>query len=271
MTEIRDNFELSECHSHVFRPFQQSPLSSRRILAPAKSPREEIEEVWRTSELDHAVLIEASALVDDHAAPLATPPGSPTNRRGVVHLVLGDFYAILAVPHQRGRGAVRCNWIVSLLASNGDSGRHRFAHATALPRRIGALGCHLYFQTDIVDQDLVTRLDAHHKTPVVIDYMDSPPQALADDSFWVEASGADRLTEEASNVVQVVQSVRSLLDAATSRRFLGLDWAPVNSAIKRCAVSLADLMIQLAGNGKTLERVLFCKPAQLYSLGLEVA
>lgn len=96
-------------------------------------------------------------------------------------------------------------------------------------------------------------------------------RALADDSFWVEVSGAGRLTKKRSKLEPVMHSMGTILDAAPERYVLGVEWPPVNLPRKNSAVQLADLLIQVAGNDRTLERVLFCKSAQLYGLDLEVA
>lgn len=262
MTEIQGKLEICDCQGHLFGPFQESPLSSRRNFDLPVPPIEELETIWQTSGLACAVLVQGSARGDDHAALLATLARSPETMRGVVLLQSEVTDAAFAVLHRKGMRAVRFDGLHLLLASDGNCEQHRLADAAAPLKRVEPLGCHVVVHIDIADLALVTCLDQPQAMPVVIDHMapigpalqDLSSQlarllrALAEDLFWVKVSDADHLTEKCSDLQEAVQTMCTRLDAASERIVWRLDWLPVNLARKRFAVQLTDLMLQAAGS-----------------------
>ncbi len=144
---------------------------------------------------------------------------------------------------------------------------------------------HVEVHIDIADLDLLTRLSVPPGMPVVIDHMARIDvstsdaefrlahllRVLEDDSFWVKISGADRLALNCHDLKTAVNPMRRILEAAPGRCVWGLDWPHVNLARKRSDLELADLLCELAGDDKTLERVLVHNPAKLYGFDDEAA
>jgi 2-pyrone-4,6-dicarboxylate lactonase len=244
-----------------------------------------LEKVWRTLGIDRAVLVQGSAHGNDHAALLAALARSPKTRRGVALLQNDVTDATLTVLQKGGIRAVRFNWIHHLLASNGGSQEQRLAGAADLLHRVSSLGWHAEIHIDIADLDLVTRLSAPHGMPIVIDHMgrldlssqDSPSRlrkllrVLERDSFWVKVSGADRVTANRTDLEAAANPMRQILKAAPDRCVWGLDWPHVNLTKKRSDAALANLLLEVASDGKALKQVLIDNPARLYGFDLEAA
>jgi len=274
-----------DCHSHVFGPFAQFPLWSRRAYDPPESPIEELEEIWHTVGIDRAVLVQGSAHGDDHTALLAALARSPKTRRGVALLQSDVEDATLTALNQGGVRALRFNWIRHLRGSDRRSQRDHLADATQLLERVSSLGWHAEVHIDVADLDLVTRLSVPREMPVVIDHMarldlssqDSSYQLvrllriLEHDSFWVKLSGADRLTAKRDDLEAAIQPMREILKNAPERCIWGLDWPHVNLTKIRSNAELVDLLLEVSGDQKTLERVLIHNPARLYGFDPEAS
>lgn len=84
------------------------------------------------------------------------------------------------------------------------------------------------------------------------------------DFFWVKLSGADRLTANSDNLSAGLGPIRQILKAAPERCVWGLDWPHVNLARKHSDEELVDLLLEVAGDEKTLEQVLIHNPEKLY-------
>ena len=83
-------------------------------------------------------------------------------------------------------------------------------------------------------------------------------------AFWVKLSGADRLTASSKHLNVGLDPIRQLLKAIPERCVWGLDWPHVNLARKRSDVELVELLLEVAGDEKTLEQVLILNPEKLY-------
>lgn len=283
--ELLSKIGRCDCHSHVFGPFANFPLSSRRTFDPPESPIEELERVWHSVGIDRAVLVQGSAHGDDHTALLAALARSPKTRRGVALLDNDTTDATLIALHKGGIRAIRFNWIHHLLAGNERSERQRLADAADLLQRVSSLGWHAEIHVDISDLDLVTCLSAPHGMPIVIDHMarldlssqDSASRLrkllrlLERDPFWVKISGADRMTANRTDLTVAAHPMRQILKAAPDRCVWGLDWPHVNLTKRRTDVALADLLLEVADDGESLKQVLIHNPARLYGFDLEAA
>jgi 2-pyrone-4,6-dicarboxylate lactonase len=283
--ELLPRIGRCDCHSHVFGPFADFPLSSRRTFDPPESPIEELEKVWQTVGIDRAVLVQGSAHGNDHAALLAALARSPKTRRGVALLQNDVTDATLTALQKGGIRAVRFNWIHHLIPSHGCSEQQRLADAAELLQRVSSLGWHAEIHIDVADLELVTRLSAPRGMPIVIDHMgrldlssqDSSSRlrellrVLERDSFWVKLSGADRMAANCTDLEAAVQPMRQILKAAPDRCVWGLDWPHVNVARKRSDVALTNLLLEVAGDGKSIKQIMIHNPARLYGFDLEAA
>jgi 2-pyrone-4,6-dicarboxylate lactonase len=281
--KLLDTFGACDCHSHVFGPFAEFPLSPQRAFDPSESRIEELEKIWDSVGIGRAVLVQGSAHGDDHGGLLAAIARSPKTRRGVALLKSDVTDSILAELHRGGIRAVRFNWIHHLLAKDSRSEQQRLTDAAVLVERTASLGWHVEVHTDIADLDLVTRLSVPKGTPVVIDHMaridvsasDSSVhlaqllRVLDDESFWVKISGSDRLTLKSEDLRTALNPMRQILQAVTERCVWGLDWPHVNLGRKRSDEELVELLIEATGDQKSLKRVLVDNPAKLYGFALE--
>ena len=275
---LLEQFGVCDCHSHVFGPFREYPLSPKRTFDPPEATIEELEDVWKSVGIDRAVLVQGSAHGNDHAALLAALAYSPESRRGVALLASDVTESELSRLHQCVIRATRFNWTHHLLGSDNRSEEQRLREATALLERVAPLSWHVEVHIDIFDLDLLTRLRVPDSMPVVIDHMarldatapDASDQLarllhiLEDDRFWVKVSGADRLTAKCADLRPAVDIIRQILQAAPDRCVWGLDWPHVNLSRRRSDVELANTILAAADGETVLEQVLIRNPARLY-------
>jgi predicted TIM-barrel fold metal-dependent hydrolase len=280
--KLSTQFGACDCHSHVFGPFEQFPLSAARTFDSPESPIEELEKVWDSIGIDRSVLVQGSTHGDDHRALLAALARSPQTRRGVALLKSDVSAERLAELHDLGVRAVRFNWIRHLLGSDGRSERERLTDAAALLEKISASEWHVEIHIDIADLDMVTRLNVPDHMPVVIDHMAridlSAPDASAQlakllrvlegDSFWVKVSGGDRLAVKCVDLECAIYPMHEIIQSAPDRCVWGLDWPHVNLTAKRSDLALSNLLLEAAGDESALERVLIHNPAKLYGFDL---
>lgn len=275
---LLEQFGVCDCHSHVFGPFREYPLSPKRTFDPPEATIEELEDVWKSVGIDRAVLVQGSAHGNDHAALLAALAYSPESRRGVALLASDVTESELSRLHQCGIRATRFNWTHHLLGSDNRSEEQRLREATALLERVAPLSWHVEVHIDIFDLDLLTRLRVPESMPVVIDHMarldatapDASDQLarllhiLEDDRFWVKVSGADRLTAKCADLRPAVDIIRQILQAAPDRCVWGLDWPHVNLLRRRSDLELANTLLAAADGETVLEQVMIRNPARLY-------
>jgi len=275
---LLEQFGVCDCHSHVFGPFREYPLSPKRTFDPPEATIEELEDVWKSVGIDRAVLVQGSAHGNDHAALLAALAYSPESRRGVALLASDVTESELSRLHQCGIRATRFNWTHHLLGSDNRSEEQRLREATALLERVAPLSWHVEVHIDIFDLDLLTRLRVPDSMPVVIDHMarldatapDASDQLarllhiLEDDRFWVKVSGADRLTAKCADLRPAVDTMRQILQAAPDRCVWGLDWPHVNLLRRRSDLELANTLLAAADGETVLEQVMIRNPARLY-------
>ena len=267
-----------DCHSHIFGPYADFPLSPQRTFDPPESSIEQLETVWKELGIDRAVLVQGSAHGDDHRALLTALSRSPKTRRGVALPSADISDSVLTEWSSSGICAVRFNWIRHLLARDVRTEQQRLMDAACMLRRIDGLAWHVELHIDIADLDLAARLSVPATMPVVIDHlarMDVSASTLSTQitklmklvdrhAFWVKLSGADRLTANSKHLNAGLDPIRQLLKAIPERCVWGLDWPHVNLARKRSDVELVELLLEVAGDEKTLEQVLILNPERLY-------
>lgn len=276
---------MCDCHSHIFGPFREYPLSPKRTFDPPEATIEQLENVWESLGIDRAVLVQGSAHGSDHAALLAALAYSPETRRGVALLASDVTESELERLHLCGIRATRFNWIHHLLGGDNRPEEQRLREATALLERVSPFGWHVEIHIDIADLDLLTKLRVPDRMPVVIDHMaridSSAPNAsdqsarlihiLEDERFWVKLSGADRLTEKCTELGPARNMIRKILEAAPDRCVWGLDWPHVNLSMRRNDLDLVNTLLDAAGGETVLEQVLIYNPARLYGFTSDVA
>jgi predicted TIM-barrel fold metal-dependent hydrolase len=273
-----DKHGACDCHSHVFGPYDKFPLSPQRTFDTPQSSIDQLESVWRQLGIERAVLIQGSAHGNDHRALLAAISRSPKTRRGVALLSADVSDSVLTELSRDGICAVRFNWIHHLLAKDPRTAKQRLTEAECMLRRIRGLGWHVELHIDVTDLDLAARLSVPSGMPVVIDHMariDVSGSSLSAQiakllklidrhEFWVKLSGADRLTVNSEQLGAGLNTIRQVLKSVPERCVWGLDWPHVNLSRKRTDLDLVDFLLEVAGDEKTLERIMVLNPQELY-------
>lgn len=283
--KFSEKFGVCDCHSHVYGPFREYPLSPESAFDPPEATIEQLETVWKSLGIDRAVLVQGSAHGNDHAALLAALARSPDTRRGVALLAPDAAESDLSKLHQCGIRAIRLNWIHHLLGSDKRSEEQLLRDAAALLERVSPFGWHVEIHIDIVELNLLTRLRVPDGMPVVIDHMaridgsavNAADQLarlvhiLQDERFWVKVSGADRLTAKCTELGSARNTIRKILEVVPDRCVWGLDWPHVNLSRRRSDLELANTLLEAADGQTVLEQVLIHNPARLYGFSSEVA
>lgn len=269
---------VCDCHSHVFGPFSQFPLSESRTFDPPESLIQALENVWSSMGIERAVLVQGSAHGRDPRAMLDAISRSPATRRGVVLLDADTSEERLTALHNQGVRAIRFNWIRHLLGSDTRTPDERLADAATLIEKIAPLNWHVEIHIDIEDLEIAEHLPVPTGMPVVIDHMARIDMSsnsgleqlkkllclLENDRFWVKVSGADRLASKSELLEVAIQPVREILSCAADRCVWGLDWPHVNLPRKRRDGELAEVLQRAAGGDDLLELILVTNPAKLY-------
>ncbi|MDE3103734.1 MAG: amidohydrolase family protein [Acidobacteriota bacterium] len=272
-------FGVCDCHSHVFGPYDRFPLAVNRTYDPPEAPLAALQAVWTQLGIDRAVLVQGSAHGSDHRALLAALAQSPQTRRGVAVLEAGVAEEELLTLHRAGVRAVRFNWVPHLLRKDSRDEAQRLADAAALLRRVQPLGWHAELHLDLLEIDLLDRLDVPGGMDVVVDHMarldashavhaqvERLLRCLETPHRWTKLSGADRISSRSqSGLRAALQPLRTLLGTAAAHCVWGLDWPHVNQQQRPEDLALAELLLEAAdGDAARLRQVLVANPAHLY-------
>ena len=278
MKDSWGSFEVCDCHSHVYGPFAQFPLSEDRIFDPPESPIESLEAVWKASGISRAVLVQGSACGNDHRAMLHAIARDPERRRGVAILDETVSDSELADLHRGGVRAIRVNWVKHLLRSSTESPSSMLNSAGNLARRVFALGWHIEVHVDPDSLDMVEQLEIAPSQIIVIDHVGRVDatlglgqpgfhrlQSLLDrEHIWVKLSGADRASSRASSLSAAAGFLASLASQVPDRCVWGLDWPHVNLAHVHADHVLRRLLLKAIPDPDVHIKILSENPARLY-------
>jgi predicted TIM-barrel fold metal-dependent hydrolase len=223
----------TDCHVHVFGPYDRFPLADDRPYTPPEASVDELRAMHAALGIERAVIVAASPYGTDNGALLAAVRALGAAGRAVVALD-PDGQVDLETMHAAGVRGVRIN-----LASVGASDpRAAEAALRATAARIAPLGWHVDLHAGL---DVIAALhDAIADAPAltVIDhfgYVDpagSPDQAgfaalcdlAASGRAYVKLSAPERLPGGDPEHPGIAALARALLDAAPERMLWASDW-----------------------------------------------
>ena len=280
----------SDCHMHVFGPFDRYPLAAVRAYNVAEAPLAAHERMKRQVGLERTVLVQANGYGMDNRAMLAALHELGPRARGIAVIALDTPQRELKSMHAAGVRGVRLNLLTL-------AGRHLDDPSTLLQSYAdlaAPLGWHVQLfasaATLLSVQDSIERCSVD----VVIDHMGLPDPAagIEQPSFrallrlaasgraWVKCSGADRITRATGRLGDAIPFMRALADAAPERLVWGSDWPnigfhagtqvrddPVLAHRELDAGELLDLLAEAVPDTKTREAILVRNPERLYGFG----
>jgi len=280
----------TDCHVHVFGPYDRFPLAAGRPYTPPEASVEELRAMHARLGIDRAVIVAASPYGTDNGALLAAVRALGAAGRGVVAIdpdaVAGDELRALDAAGVRG---ARVN-LASVGASDPGAAR---AALLATAERVADLGWHVDLHAGL---DVVAALaDAIAASPavVVVDHVGyaDPAAGLGQPGFaallglasagaaYVKLSAPERLPGGDPDHRGVGALARALLDAAPERMLWASDWphtggGPHGGGARDSAevepfraVDDARALARLRGwtsDEAELRRVLVDNPARLY-------
>jgi predicted TIM-barrel fold metal-dependent hydrolase len=262
----------TDCHCHVFGPYDRYPLSPGRSYTPLEASIGAYLAMLDTIGLSRTVIVQPSVYGTDNAVTLDAVEAIGLGRaRAVVVVDEGSGDAEVAAMAARGARGVRFNAV----SGNGAP----LDQLERLGARIAPLGWHvqLYTHADAMPdlEPVLRRLPV----PVVVDHMGGVKAAaggvqhpgfhsllrLLERGAWVKLSGYR--SSAGPPYADVAPMARALLSAASDRCVWGTDW-PHPSLHDPAEVpddgALLDALGEWAPDEAARRAVLVDNPARLY-------
>ena len=262
----------TDCHCHVFGPYDRYPLSPGRSYTPPEASVAQYLGMLDTIGLSRTVIVQPSVYGTDNAVTLDAVGEIGLGRaRAVVVVDEACGEAELSAMAERGARGVRFNAV----SGNGAP----LAQLERLAERIAPLGWHvqLYAAADLMPElePVLRRLPV----PLVVDHMAGVKAAaggvehpgfrallrLVENGAWAKLSGYR--SSAGPPYDDVAPMARALLSAAPDRCVWGTDW-PHPSLHDPSEVpddgELLDALGRWAPDGAARRAVLADNPARLY-------
>ena len=277
----------TDCHMHVFGPFDRYPLAAERAYNVEEAPLAAHERMKAQVGLERTVLVQASGHGMDNRAMLAALDRLGSRGRAVAVVSLEVSPDELKAMHARGVRGVRLNLLTLGSRHSGDPSEllRRYAELVA------PIGWHV--QVFISGPMLVSMQEAIRgcAVPVVVDHMGLPDaaqglsqpgfqallQLMREEHVWAKLAGADRVTRSSGRLRDAVPFMRALVDAAPRRLVWGSDWPNLGfhsgtqvhgEALlphrELDAGELLDVLAEALPDAATRAKVLAENPAKLY-------
>lgn len=264
----------TDCHAHVFGPFDRFPLAPERHYTPAELPGARYLRMLDETGLSRGVLVQGGAHGTDCRAMLDALDQGGGRLRGVALAGAGIDDATLADMDARGVRALR----FSRGPAGPGPGAIDFGTLPALAPRMAALGWHVQVQDHAGGLVEVLPSLLSHGMDVVIDHMAlvDPTRGAADPVFTRLLRFLERervwfkLTPyRASRLPPAYDDMRpfhlALLSASPDRLLWGSDWPHVHLRADMPEVgSLLDLLAEWTDDAHLLRRILVDNPAALF-------
>lgn len=277
----------TDCHMHVFGPFERYPLAAERAYNVAEAPLEAHERMKQRVGLERTVLVQASGYGFDNRAMLAALQVLGTRGRAVAVLSTGTPSEELLKLHACGVRGVRLNLVT--LASRHPGNRAQTI--AAYERMLAPLGWHLQVYADARTFQQLEPVLARCRVNIVIDHMGLPDAAagIAQPGFqavlrlaaqphvWVKLAGADRITRSSGRLRDAIPFMRALAAVSPERLVWGSDWPHIGfhsgTQVDADAVlafrdvdanALLALLFEAISDGGTRDAILAANPARLY-------
>jgi 2-pyrone-4,6-dicarboxylate lactonase len=264
----------TDCHAHVFGPFERFPLSQERHYTPAEFPGERYLAMLDDIGFTRGVLVQGGAHGLDCGALLYSLSLAPERLRGIALVNPEVTYAQLSLMRKIGVRGAR----FSRLPDGLTHGAVPIDALKALSPRLLEWGWHAQLQA--AGDYLVAILPNLLKLgiPLVLDHMaminvkrgvDDPTfqsllRWLGEGKIWVKLS-AYRVSHEYPNYNDAAPFHARLMAANPERLLWGSDWPHVHlRADMPDAGHLIDVFDEWTGDEKLRHRILVENPATLY-------
>lgn len=262
----------TDCHMHIFGPYDRYPLSPGRSYTPPEASVAEYLDMLGTLGLSRTVVVQPSIYGTENAVTLdAVEAIGPDRARAVVVVDESFDAAALRAMHRRGARGVRFNAV----SGNGTP----LDQLEALADRIAPLGWHIQLYTHGAALLALEPVLARLPVAVVIDHMggvktseggaDSPAfkalLRLLEQGAWAKLCGYRSSTGHP--YADVLPMARAIIAAAPDRCVWGTDWPhPSLHAPEEVPDDghLLDLLAQWAPQEAQRRAILVDNPARLY-------
>ena len=260
-----------DCHSHVFGPQQQYPLSPKTGYVPPEASIDDYVHMLTTIGCERAVIVHPSCYGTDNRVTVDALHSGKFNFRGVAVIDEKISDSELEDMHQAGVRGVRLN-----LKSKGS-----VLGIDAAPRiaeRIKARGWHLQFFLDTRDMPDIDKELVKLPVDIVIDHFGHIASADGVNApgfqtlmrltrhprCWFKLIGPYRLSRKPPMFPDVTPFAHALLAAAPDRCVWGTDWPHPNTEFMPNDGDLADMVLDWIPDEALRKRVLVDNPARLY-------
>ena len=277
----------TDCHMHVFGPFERYPLAAGRAYNVPEAPIALHERMKKNVGLERTVLVQASGCGTDNRALLAALEQLGARGRAVAVVDPGTKLNELKSLHAAGVRGVRLNLFTQRDYYAGDAA-HWFAKFEELVARAG---WHLQLFCDPNTLPGMETMLSRSKATLVLDHMGLPDAAAGIDQpvfqcvlrllkaghFWVKLAGADRVTRKIGRLRDAIPFMQALAAAAPERLIWGSDWPHIGFHARQethsdeilpyrelDAGELLDVLIEAVPNAETRRAILSDNPARLY-------
>ena len=268
----------TDCHCHVFGPFERYPLASEHTYQPPEASVARYLTMLDTLGLDRGVLVQASAYGLDNSAMLNALRQSPDRLRGVAVVSADTSVDELQSLHESGVRGLRLS---RLLWPDGTQRYKNTVDISALDNLLGPMrevGMHAQLWITL---DQLQHLAPTIRTagiPFVIDHLgrSEPRNGINDKDFqlmcdlvgegvlWVKLTPY-RPSTDYPQYRDVQPLHKHLLNINPERLLWGSDWPHIN--MERDvpdAGHLLDLLHDWTPDAHQLQRILVDNPAALY-------
>lgn len=277
----------TDCHMHVFGPFERYPLAAERAYNVAEAPLQAHERLKRRVGLERTVLVQASGYGFDNRAMLAALETLGHRGRAIAVLDSKKSEKELQLLHAIGVRGVRLNLVTLASRHPGDQAKT----IADYERMLAPLGWHLQVYADAATLQALEPALARCSVNIVVDHMGLPDasagigqpgfQAVlrlaAARHVWVKLAGADRITRTSGRLRDAIPFMRALAAAAPERLVWGSDWPHIGFHSRRQVHGgevlpfrdvnvgeLLELLFEAIGDGGMQRAILADNPARLY-------
>ena len=233
----------TDCHMHVFGPFERFPLAAERAYNVPEAPLAAHERMKAQVGLERTVFVQASGHGTDNRAMLAALAELGPRGRAVAVVAPQTPLADLQRMHKAGVRGLRLNLYTFAARHPGEPA----ALLRTYERLIAPLGWHLQLFCESAMLLTLAPSIARCSVPVVVDHMGLPDaaQGLEQPAFqcmldlctsgraWAKLAGGDRITRSTGNLRDALPFMRALARAAPQRLVWGSDWPNIGFHSRR--------------------------------------
>jgi len=237
-THSRPGFAMPEgatdCHMHVFGPFDRFPLAASRSYTCEPASLEDYTSLQRQVGLERVVFVQPSGHGTDNRGMLAAMAAMGPRCRGVAVIDENCPDAELAELHAAGVRGVRLN----IASAGGSTPEVLAARLQRVAARLAPLGMHIQVFAAIGLVAAVLPVALALPVPVVVDHMGLPDgtrgldqpgfptllDALGSGRIWVKLSGSYRVDLGPPPHAAALPFARALAAARPDRMVWGSDW-----------------------------------------------